>query len=195
MKKRHIKLKRVIEISREDQLALRKLRNKKDCRKWMYTDHIISIDEHFQWIENQKIDKSLIVFAVYEGIKVIGMFKINNISWRHKTCDWGYYIDSSYAGTGIGQALEYTTVDFIFNKLNLMKQTVEVMEGNDLVLRLHSKFLFKEEGFRKSAIIKNKKRCGYHVLSVLRREWNAEKVQVKKLVKSFKFFDVSIIWK
>tara|TARA_A100001011_G_scaffold360175_1_gene407258 strand:+ start:2375 stop:2962 length:588 start_codon:yes stop_codon:yes gene_type:complete len=195
MKKRQITLQKALDICRDDQLALRTLRNKKDCRKWMYTDHIISINEHFQWIENQKIDKSLIVFAIFEGKEVIGMFKINNISWRHKTCDWGYYIDSSYAGTGIGQALEYTTVDFIFNTLNLMKQTVEVMEGNELVLRLHSKFLFKEEGFRRSAIIKNKKRCSYHELSVLRRDWNIGKAKVKTLVKSFKFFDVKIIWK
>jgi UDP-4-amino-4,6-dideoxy-N-acetyl-beta-L-altrosamine N-acetyltransferase len=195
MKKRQITLQKILEISKDDQLALRKLRNKKDCRKWMYSDHIISIDEHFQWIENQKTDKSLIVFAVYESKEVIGMFKINNISWRHKTCDWGYYIDSSYAGTGIGQSLEYTTVDFIFNTLNLIKQTVEVMEGNNLVLRLHNKFLFKEEGFRKSAIIKDGKRCSFHELSVLRRDWNAGKAEVKKLVKSFKFFNVKIVWK
>ena len=76
-----------------------------------------------------------------------------------------------------------------------MKQTVEVMEGNELVLRLHSKFLFKEEGFIRSAIIKNKKRCSYYVLSVLRRDWNQGKAKVKKLVKSFKFFNVKIIWK
>ena len=77
MKKRQITLQKALDICRDDQLALRTLRNKKDCRKWMYTDHIISINEHFQWIENQKINHSVIVFVIFGGKEDIVMCKIS----------------------------------------------------------------------------------------------------------------------
>ncbi len=173
-------------IEAEKQAELIRIRNKPEIRKWMYTEHVISLKEHSAWIQSLKDDSSRIAFAIFESGEVIGAFNIYNINCVHKTCEWGWFIDPAKSGGGLGSAIEFNLIDFIFNDLNMVKQTVEVLEENIPVINLHKKFFFIEEGYRHSHIFKEGKRTGYYEFGLLSSDWKIQRESLKHKFKNFK---------
>ena len=157
------KLLPLIDLDKEIQLQVLKIRNEESVRKWMYSDHEISEDEHLAWINKLKDDKKNIVYAVMtEELESIGVISINDIDIKHKKTNWGFYIGEKYQGLGIGFFLEIMFIEYCFDKMGLEKIYCEVIEGNTSVLKLHKKLLFQEEGYLRSHIIKNGVRIGVH---------------------------------
>lgn len=162
----------LINLDKTIQLQVLKIRNQESVRKWMYSDHEISENEHLAWIDNLKDDKKNIVYAVMaDELEPIGVISINDIDAKHKKANWGLYIGEKYQGLGIGVFLEIMLIDYCFDKMGLEKIYCEVIEGNTSVLKLHKKLLFQEEGFLRSHIIKNGIRIGVHFLGLLKSEW------------------------
>lgn len=191
----HIELLPLAEASTEVQLKILDIRNEQDVRKWMYVDTPIELNEHLQWLQQSKMQEQQRVFVVMENRdKPIGLIKLANTNTLHKTSDWAYYL-SSDAKTGIGPAIEYAFLNFVFEVAGIEKLNCEVIEGNDGVVKLHKKFLFREEGFRLSNIIKNGTRIGVHFLGLTKAEWMAGRDTVfEKYQKSFQRFPTSITW-
>jgi len=77
----------------------------------------------------------------------------------------------------------------VFDELGLEKLNCEVIETNDAVVKLHKKFSFTEEGFRRDNIIKNQKRIGVYFLGLTKLDWlkdrEAIKVRYKKVMEKF----------
>lgn len=183
---REINLKLVTYSDLKDQEELLKIRNKPEIRKWMYTDHEISLNEHSNWIKSLSDNATRIALVMFENNQVIGAFNIYNINHIHKTCEWGWFIDPLKSGGGLGSAIEYNLIDFIFDKLMLYKQTVEVLEENTPVINLHKKFFFKEEGYRHCHFIKEGQRTSSYVLGLLSPDWKIQKEIIKDKFNDFK---------
>jgi UDP-4-amino-4,6-dideoxy-N-acetyl-beta-L-altrosamine N-acetyltransferase len=166
------------DINTESQLKVRNIRNEEAVRKWMYTDHAIELNEHLSWINHLKTDKKQIVFVILdEKDEPLGVVSVNAIDQLHKKTDWAYYLTEN-ARVGLGPAIEYAFIDFVFNNLDMKKLNCEVIEGNDSIVKLHKKFLFKDEGFRQSNIIKVEKRIGVHFLGLTKEDWISGKNKV-----------------
>ncbi len=194
-KSRNIKLVPLTMISTELQLKVRDIQNEESVRKWMYTDHIIELNEHLGWINRIKTDKKQIVFVILdEDNGLLGVVSVNGIDQLHKKADWAYYLTENARG-GLGSAIEYAFIDFVFNKLDIEKLNCEVIEGNVPVVKLHKKFLFKDEGFRSSNIIKEGKRIGVHFLGLTKDDWVMGNSEVfEKYQKVLNKFCISISW-
>ena len=163
----------LLELDTESQMKLREIRNEEGVRKWMYTDHIISANEHLDWIRRLKDDDRQVVFVlINDASDSLGVVSISAIDRLHNKADWAYYLTEKARG-GLGSSVEYATINFVFDTLGLDKLNCEVIQGNHAVVKLHTKFLFKEEGFRRSNIVKNGERIGVHLLGVTRQEWYA----------------------
>lgn len=92
----------------ESQLKVREIRNEENVRKWMYTDHVIGVNEHLGWIKRLKQDDRQIVFVVLnEASSPLGVVSVNAIDLLHKKTDWAYYLTEAARG-GLGSALEYS---------------------------------------------------------------------------------------
>lgn len=174
---KHIVLTFLIELPIEKQLQILEIRNQESVRKWMYTDHIIQVDEHLAWIGRLKSDNSQMVFAILdcEGAP-IGLASISKINTLHKTADWAFYLSEDCAGKGIGSTIEFAIIEFAFGHLQLEKLNCEVIDGNAGVLHLHRKFLFDDEGFRNANIIKNGVRVGVHFMGLQAVIWRSRAV-------------------
>lgn len=157
----------------DTQMKVRKIRNEEGVRKWMYTDHVIGVDEHRKWIDRLKQDDTQIVFVIVddEGAP-LGIVSVNAIDRLHKKADWAYYLTKNARG-GLGSTIEYCFINFVFDCLGIEKLNCEVIEGNDAVVRLHKKFLFQEEGLRRSNILKDGARIGVNLLGLTKDEWYA----------------------
>jgi len=182
-------------LDTESQMKVREIRNEVNVRKWMYTDHVIGANEHLGWISRLKQDDRQIVFVVLDDHRTpLGIVSVNAIDRLHKKTDWAFYLTEAARG-GLGSALEYSIIDFVFNALGMEKLNCEVIEGNDAVVKLHKKFLFEEEGFRRSNILKNGVRRGVHFLGLTKEEWLAGRGEIYDRYKGvFEKFFVSIEW-
>ena len=192
---RAIELVPLVSLDTKLQMKVREIRNEENVRKWMYTGHTIGVDEHICWINRLMQDNKQIVFVVMdEGSNPLGVVSVNVIDYFHKKSDWAYYLTETARG-GLGSALEYSFINFIFNGLGMEKLNCEVIEGNDAVVKLHKKFLFQEEGFRRSNIIKDGVRIGVHFLGLTKDDWlNGQAMIQEKYNGVFAKFSVSIRW-
>ncbi len=161
----------------------------------MYTDHTIELNEHLDWINRLKTDKKQIVFVILdEKDDPLGVVSVNAIDQLQEKTDWAYYLTENARG-GLGSAIEYAFIDFVFNNLDMQKLNCEVIEGNDSVVKLHKKFLFKDEGLRSSNIIKEGKRIGVHFLGLTKEDWVRGKNNLfEKYQKVLNKFSISINW-
>lgn len=182
-------------LDTNSQMKVREIRNEDDVRKWMYTDHVIGVNEHLGWIHRLKHDDRQIVFVVLDHQRrPLGVVSLNAIDRLHKKADWAYFLTDSARG-GLGSALEYAFLDFVFDVLEIEKLNCEVIEGNDAVVKLHQKFFFREEGFRRSNILKNGVRIGVHFLGLTKEDWLAGRAALREKHQAvLERFAVTIQW-
>jgi UDP-4-amino-4,6-dideoxy-N-acetyl-beta-L-altrosamine N-acetyltransferase len=123
-------------------------RNAAEVRKNMFTDHVITADEHLSWwqkLNNDPSRKSLIFVrnGVDEG--VVNFFDIDNID---HSCHWGFYLSSQLKDiqTNIQawQLLEQEAIDYAFSELNCQQLLCETFRFNQPVLDMHKRFGFIE---------------------------------------------------
>jgi UDP-4-amino-4,6-dideoxy-N-acetyl-beta-L-altrosamine N-acetyltransferase len=163
---RQITLKKLVSCSLEQQMQVREVRNQSGVRAAMYNEHIIGLEEHLSWVGRLRSDDKQIVFAVLnEQRKPIGVVSVNALDFLHRKADWAFYLDRETRG-GLGAAIEYSIIEYAFNVLKLCKLNCEVIETNESVVRLHKKFNFEEEGFRRENIEKGGKRIGVYFLGL-----------------------------
>jgi len=193
---RKITLKQLTKLDTQSQFKIRDIRNEEGVRKWMYTDHTIGANEHLAWINKLKSDNEQMVFAVLdENESPQGVVSLNAIDQLHLKADWAYYLTSTARG-GLGSALEFSFINFVFDVCGIQKLNCEVIEGNDAVVKLHKKFLFQSEGMRRSNVFKYGNRIGVHLLGLTKDDWLSAKEDIHKRYSSvLDKFEVSIQWK
>ena len=167
-------LREITKCTDEQIKAVRDVRNQEGIRKSMYTEHEIPLKEHLSWVERLRTDARQIVFVVLVDGIVGGVVSVNAIDRLHLKSDWAFYLDENVRG-GLGAALEFNLINFVFNDLGLEKLNCEVIEINEAVVKMHQKFGFIEEGFRRENIIKNEKRIGVFFLGLTKSDWLRER--------------------
>ncbi len=175
--------KNILSCSNELQQEVRDWRNHEDIKKNMYNSHIISCNEHNQWLQSLKINSSTYVYIAFENNNPIGVVSINNYKPLWLTADWAFYLNPSYLlHKGLGAALEYHFLNFIFDEFNLAKLNCEVLETNPLVVKLHQKFGFTIEGTKRKNIIRDTQRLDVILLGILRNEWIEKRPSLEKII-------------
>ena len=172
----------VLEVSVGDADTVRVMRNHPEVRKYMYTDHQISEEEHRNWLNMLQTNKSTEAFVIYREQHPIGLVSLSKISSRHATADWAYYLDPNEQGGGVGVLVEYALLEYAFGIVGLSKLNCEVLATNPRVVKLHQKFGFQEEGIRRSNIVKDGQRIDVYLLRETADEWDAGKSKFKKIV-------------
>ena len=143
----------------------------------MYTNHIISVEEHAIWIASlAKNDQKKTFLAFFEG-RLFGIFNIYDINLKQGYAKWGFYVDPVFQQITLGSALEFKILEFIFFELKLENLECEVFNTNNSVIRLHERF-----GFKKSTSkIQNLYRNDITPLILNVQNWNISREKIKKL--------------
>jgi UDP-4-amino-4,6-dideoxy-N-acetyl-beta-L-altrosamine N-acetyltransferase len=170
-----INLRKINLCTTAQQKAILNIRNEPSVRNSMYTNHHISLDEHLNWVEILKNDKTQIVFIILVNDIASGVLSISALDLVHKKSDWAFYLTDKVRG-GLGAALEFSLLNFAFDDLLLEKLNCEVIETNDVIVKLHKKFGFIEEGFKNSNIEKNGTRIGVYFLGITKDEWVSKRL-------------------
>jgi len=172
-------------VSESDLEAVRLMRNHGEVRKYMYTNHLISKEEHASWVRRMQESETVKLFVIYRGEKPIGLVSLSKISLRHSTAEWAFYLDPGEQGSGVGVVVEYALLEYAFCEIGICKLNCEVLETNPNVVKLHKKFGFMEEGFRRSNILRDGQRIGVHLLGLTTSEWAVGKPRFKKIISRY----------
>ena len=151
-------------------------RNLPEIRKYMYTDHLITLEEHEAWFQRIMNDPTSTYWIIVCDSEDVGLVNLYSIDRRHHRSYWAFYIVSpNVRGKGVGTFAEYFVLRHVFDELNLNKLCCEVLDFNQGVVRMHKSFGFVQEGLLRKHVFKGGKAHDVVCLGMLREEWEATK--------------------
>lgn len=133
-------------IEHEDLQILNKWKNDEEIFKYLGGGfQPISIDEQREWMEQliKNTDKTKRFIIINENERKIGFIGIYNISSIHQTCNLGLYIgEKDEWGKGYAKEAYLALEHFAKNYLNIRKINLDVVEENEIAVKLYEKLGF-----------------------------------------------------
>jgi len=131
-------------LKADDLSMIMKWRNHPNVRKYMFSQHEISNEEHKCWFDNCVNDKKRHLFLFEKDGIPLGFVSFYEVNEGNIT-DWGFYL-SPQAPKGTGYLLGKTALSYAFDKLNSHKICGQVLSYNQKSIDFHLRLGFKEEG-------------------------------------------------
>lgn len=172
----------LIPLSNDHLSLILEWRNAPDVRSKMYTSHEISMEEHSAWFERTKEDKTKAYFLAKFNGEPVGVVGFSEINMVHGVATWAFYASPS-APRGTGSLMEFHALDYAFNQLGLYKLRCEVLGFNQVVVKLHKKFGFVEEGRHRDAFHDGENYHDIVHLGIFATEWAEARDDLKTKLK------------
>lgn len=165
-------------MSADDAERIRAWRMDPEVARWMYTQPVITPDQQRQWVEAALADSSRCYWIITLDDEPVGLANLVDIDRGHGRCAWAFYLaDARTRGRGVGGAVEYAVLTFVFETLGLRKLCCEVLSANEAVLGLHKSFGFVEEGRRRRHVVIGGEIMDVVEFGILAEEWAAIREQ------------------
>ena len=144
-------------------------RNHPEVRRYMYTQHEISLDEHQRWFERALTNpkKHLLIFEVNE--QALGFVNFNETE-SEGIADWGFYVAPD-AQKGTGRQLGYAALGQAFEKLNFHKICGQALAYNERSCKFHQSMGFQQEGILRDQHFDGMRYHHIICFGLLRHEW------------------------
>jgi len=147
-------------------------RNSDRVRMHMYTDHIITEDEHRRWFERLSHDSTNHCLVFEEAETLLGVVTVSRVDSRNNKCHWGFYIGDPASSRGTGKRMGYLGLEFVFGELQIRKLCGEAFAFNEASLRFHKEFGFREEGRFIQHVWKNGRYEDVIAMALFREDWD-----------------------
>ncbi len=157
-------------------------RNSERIRANMYTDHIISFDEHKRWFLNTRTSESVSYCICEYNHKSIGTVYFTDIDKYNQKSHWGFYLGESNLMMGSGSIMGFMGIDYAFQSLGIIKLCGEVFSFNERAIKLHKKLGFQQEGNFIKHILKKGKYEDVISLALLKNDWLNMRSDLRDLV-------------
>lgn len=154
-----------INLNDDEKEMIRYWRNHESVRNMMYSDHIITLEEHSKFIVRLRNESNNFYWMVRNKGKSIGTISLNRVDFKNFNAYVGIYSNPDLSGTG-GLLIECLII-LAFNKAKLHTLKLEVIEGNERAINFYKKSGFMEEGRLKEFVFKNGKWHDVIVMGIL----------------------------
>lgn len=160
-------------VTPEDSGRLLAWRNSPQVSAYMYTDHLISPEEHARWLAGALAAADRRYWIIEDDSAPVGLANLVNIDRTRSRCEWAYYLgEASVRGRGVGAAVELLVLDYVFGALKLNKLWCEVLLENEGVWKLHQSFGFVREALYRQHVFKEGRFQDVAGLGLLAADWN-----------------------
>lgn len=145
-------------------------RNRFDVRRYMYTQHEISLSEHQRWFDvaHQDSRKHLLIFE-------IDNIPFGFVNFTESNCitvaDWGFYL-APQSPKGTGRQLGRTALSYAFEKLNLHKICGQALAYNERSIKFHINLGFQQEGCLRDQHFDGQDYHNVECFGLLASEWS-----------------------
>ncbi len=152
-------------------------RNHPDIRRFMLSQHEITIAEHRTWFDLASRDETRALLVIEEHGQPRGCVIFSGVQ-KNSTADWSFY-SAPGNPAGSGKLICSTALGFAFSELELHKVAGQVLGFNWASICVHQRLGFTQEGkLREHSLINGT----YHDLlcfGVLSSEWMAIGKKIK----------------
>ncbi len=162
------------DINCEDREVIREWRNLPKVSNCMFTDHVITPEEHAAWFARMLKDPSCKYWIIVCDGEDVGVANLYNINFTHRRCHFGFYVVSpNVRGKGIWSYAEYLLLNYVFDELKLQKLCTEILASNRGVAEMHRRFFgFVDEGILRKHLMKNGVWHDIVCQGILKEEWD-----------------------
>lgn len=170
------------EIEEKDLEIVLKWRNSERIRCNMYSDHLITMDEHIRWFLRlqQKRDA---IYSIFEYKHCpVGVVYLTDLDSKNNKCSWGFYLGEEQLPSGIGSIMGLLGLELAFEKLEFHKVCGEVFAFNLSSINFHKKLGFSQEGYFKQHVLKNSNYEDLVCFGLLRKDWLANKIKLEQAI-------------
>lgn len=149
-------------------------RNHPDIRRFMFTRHEITLNEHRNWFAKASQDVTRSLLIVEDKQQPIGYVQFTQVV-EGGVADWGFYTRPG-AAKGTGSKLGIAALSHAFGILQLHKVCGQAIENNYASIAFH-----KRMGFRQEGLLRDQQSIDglYHDLycfGLIACEWQPEKI-------------------
>lgn len=173
------------DVRADDREMIREWRNLPKVADYMYTDHMISPEEHAAWFSRVLKDPTYRYWIIVCDGEDVGVANLYAIDQRNRRCYWAFYVASpDVGGKGVGSHVEYTVLNYVFDDLKFEKLCCEVLSSNRGVVEMHRRFGFVQEGLFRKHISKRGALNDIVCLAILKEEWEALRPQLEQKLRA-----------
>ncbi len=151
-------------------------RNHPEVRRYMYTQHLISMEEHQAWFKRACADDAKCLLIFEKLGKPIGFLNFS-LQGKGRVADWGFYMDPDHQ-KGDGRHLGLEGLRYGFDNLKLHKICGQALEYNNASIGFHEYLGFVQEGCLRSHAFDGKEYNSVICFGLLAEEWASDKVKV-----------------
>ena len=148
-------------------------RNHPDVRRYMFSQHEITLTEHRLWFERtmQNSNKHLLIFeANHQPQGVVNFSEVG----EGGVADWGFYVAPD-APKGSGRQLGSAALSHAFTQLNFHKVCGQALEYNERSIRFHQSLGFQLEGSLRDQHFDGERYHQVNCFGLLCNEWHSDK--------------------
>jgi len=166
------------DVRPEDRDRIREWRNLPNVADYMYTDHVITPEEHAAWFVRVLSDAKYKYWMIVCDGEDVGVANLYAIDQTHRRCYWAIYVASpSVRGKGVGNVVENAVLNYVFGDLKLEKLCCEALAFNTVALEMYRKFGFSQEGLFRKHILKRGEWHDVVCMAILKEEWETQRSQ------------------
>lgn len=149
-------------------------RNQPEVARWMYSDHLITPDEHARFMAQALTDPTRRYWIVELDGAPVGLAGLVDISTQNRKATLVHYLaDPITRGRGLGAFVEVWLLDQTFRELGLNKLSCEVMLENERAWKMHEGFGFTREAYYRAHVWKAGAPRDVVGLAMLAEDWAA----------------------
>jgi len=145
-------------------------RNHPDVRRYMFTQHEISLEEHSRWFARASQDPASHILVFEFDTIPVGFINIHQIA-SGGIADWGFYVAPD-APKGASRSLGQAALRYAFETVALHKLCGQSLSFNERSIRFHLNIGFKREGFMRQQHFDGQQYCDVVCFGLLANEWH-----------------------
>ena len=135
----------ILQVNPDISRKVRQWRNKDYIRRRMLNRHIISSEEHKQWLLKLQANDSQKFWVVFLNEEPFGSVYLNKVDAKSRKSEWGFYIgEESFLDKGLGRKMMYKFLMLYFDTMKYNELITKVLSGNDKALHLYQQFKFRQ---------------------------------------------------
>lgn len=130
-----------VDCTKEQNLDILALRNRDDVRSWMVNPEVISVENHFKFVESLKDNPNRLYYAIYKNGVLVGTYNLTNEGdgvWER-----GIIANPSTQGTGQTEKWERQILHGLPSEIKAI--TAKVKQDNLRSIKYHEKLGYKEQ--------------------------------------------------
>lgn len=147
-------------------------RNHPDVRRFMHTQHEITMDEHQRWFERAMLDTKKHLLIYEHNLQPLGFVSISETG-RGGIVDWGFYAAPT-APNGTGRQLGRTALNHAFTQLMVHKVCGQALAYNERSIHFHQSLDFQQEGILRDQHFDGQRYHHTNCFGLLSHEWQAK---------------------